>query len=148
MPRGHGGKTLGFGIGAEHPKLHLAVAHDVRIGREPASVAVEQVIHHEPAVVAHEVDNAKLDAELLRHRPRIFNVLDPRAIAGQTVLIDPVLHVGADHLAALLLEEERGDAAVDAARHGDEDFFHGRPNTSVPMRHLSTERHGPDLYID
>ena len=120
MAGGHRVKRLRLRVGAKHPELDLPVAHDVRIGCQSVGVFIEQVIHHKAAVVAHQVDNAKLDADLLRHGARVLDVLLPGAIAGEGGLLDPVLHVGADDLAALLLQKERGNAAVDPAGHGDQ----------------------------
>jgi hypothetical protein len=129
VPGGQRGETLGLGVGAEHAELHPAVAHHVGIGRLAALVAVEQVVHHEPAVVRHEVDDAKLDPESVADRAGVQDVLLPRAVAEDVVLVDPVLHVRADDRHARLLEQERGDGAVHAAGHRDEDFFRSRHGT-------------------
>ena len=46
-------------------------------------ITVEKVVDHEAAVVPHQVDDTKLDAYLLRHGPRITDVVPPRTIAGR-----------------------------------------------------------------
>jgi len=55
----------------------------------------------------------------------VGDVLHPRAVADDVVLVDPVLHVGADNVVPLLLEQKGGDTAVDAAGQGDEEAFRG-----------------------
>jgi hypothetical protein len=64
-------------------------------------------------------------------------------VADDVVLVDPVFHVGADDVVALLFEQERGDGAVDAAGHGDEDLFTGghAQNRRVAVRDVN----GADL---
>jgi len=130
MPGGDGRKALGPGVGAEHAELHLAVAHHVGIRREAAPIAVEQVIHDQPAVIGHEVDHAKLDAEPVGDGAGVGDVLLPRAVADDLVLVDPVLHVRAHDVVTLLLEQQGGDGAVHSARHGDENPFTNRHEPS------------------
>ena len=99
---GDGGEAVIPGPGAKHPELDLAVAHEVGIGRESAAVSVEQVGDHAFAVVLHEVDHAKLDAEPVAHGAGVVDVPLPRTMADDVVLVDPVLHVGADEVVTLL----------------------------------------------
>src|SRR5207248_1857771 len=91
--------------------------------RESARITVEQVVDDFRAVIPHQVHDVKLDSNLLRHGARVLDVLLPRTIAEYIVLVDPVFHVRANDIAALLFEQQRGYGAVDAAGHGDEDFF-------------------------
>ncbi len=114
-----GGEAFRFGVGAEDAKLNAAIAHHIRIGGEPVLVAVEKIIHDQPTVVVHEIDDAKFNAELIRDRAGIGDILHPRAMADHVIFIDPIFHIRADHREALLLQEESGDAAVDAAGHGN-----------------------------
>ncbi len=122
---GEGGEAFGLGVVREYAEFHFAVAHHIGIGREAVLITVEQVIHDESAVIVHEIHDAEFDAELVGDGAGVVDVLHPRTIAEDIVLVDPVLHVRADDLEALLLEEKGGDTAVDAAGHGDEDAFHG-----------------------
>lgn len=114
-----GREAFRFRVGAEDAEFNAAVAHHIGVWREPALIAVEEVIHNQPAVVVHEIDDAKFNAELIRHRAGISDILHPGAVADHVIFIDPVFHVRADYREALLLQEESGDAAVDAAGHGD-----------------------------
>ena len=124
VPRRDGGEALGSRVVGEHAEFHLAIAPHVGVRREPALVTIEQVVDHEPAIILHQVYHAKLDSEFVRDGAGVVDVLHPRAMPDDVVLVDPVLHVSAHDLAALLLEEEGGDTAVDAAGHGDEEAFH------------------------
>ena len=125
MPGCERGKPLGLRPGAEHAELDLAVAHDVRVWREPAGIAVEQVGDDTLTILGHQVDHAELDPEPVADGARVHDVLLPRALADHVVLVDPVLHVRAHEFVALPLEQQGGDGAVDSAGHGDEDFFGG-----------------------
>jgi hypothetical protein len=109
------------GPGAEHAELDFAIAHDVRVGRQPAGVAVEQVVDDPGAVVAHQVDDLKRNPEVAGHGAGVLDVLLPGTVAEHVVLVDPVLHVRAGDVMTLLLKQQRGDGAVDSAGHGDED---------------------------
>lgn len=120
---GDGGEAVIARPRAEHAELDLAVAHHVGIRREAAGVAVEEVVDDFCAIIAHQIYDVKLEADLLGDSARIDDVLLPRAVADDVFLVDPVLHVSADDVVALLLEQQGGDGAVDATGHGDEDFF-------------------------
>ena len=122
---GDGGEAVVFGPRAQDAKFDLAVAHHVGIGREAVGVAFQQVVHDAFAVIAHEVDDVELDAEVVGDAAGIVDILLPRAVTDDVVLVDPVFHVGAHEIVALLFEEQGGDGAVDAAGEGDEDFFAG-----------------------
>ncbi len=88
-------------------------------------VAVEHIVHDKAPVILHQIDHAKLDTELVSYGAGVGDIVHPRAVADDIVLVDPVLHVGTDDLEALGLEEQGGDTAVDAAGHRDEDAFGG-----------------------
>src|ERR1019366_7686854 len=117
--------AFGPGVSGQHAELHTAVAHHVGIGGETALVAVEEIIHHEVAVVLHEIYHAKFDAELVGHGAGILNVLHPRAMADDIVLVDPVFHVRAHNVVPLPFQQERGNRPVDSAGGDYEDAFAG-----------------------
>ena len=123
MAGGHGAEAVIFGPGAEYAELDLAITHHIWVGREAVLITVEQVGDNAFAVVLHEVDDAKFNSESVAHGAGVLDVLLPRAVADDVVLVDPVLHVGADEVVPLLFEQERGDGAVNSAGHGDEDIF-------------------------
>ena len=122
---GDGTEAVVAGPLEENPELDLAVAHDVGVGREAPPVSVEQIRDDAFAILLHQIDDAELDAEAVADSAGVLDVLHPRTMADDVVLVDPVLHVGAHEVVALLLEQQGGDGAVHSARHGDEDFFAG-----------------------
>lgn len=122
MAGGDGGEPVIARIGAEHAKFDFAVAHDVGVRREALRVTVEEIRDHALAILLHEIHDAELDAETVANGAGIVDVLLPRTVADDFVLVDPILHVGSDDGHALALEDEGGDGAVDAAGHGDENF--------------------------
>lgn len=105
-------------------ELHLAVAHHIRIGRHSLSVAFEQISHDPLPVIAHEIDHFKADAEFVRDPTCIFDILHPRAMTGDILLVDPVFHVGPGHLMPLFGQQGRRHTAVHAAREADQNFCH------------------------
>jgi hypothetical protein len=46
-------------------------------------------------------------------------------VADDVVFVDPVFHIRAYDVVALLFEQKGGDGAVDSAREGNEDAFAG-----------------------
>jgi hypothetical protein len=105
------------------------------VRRDPATVAIEQVVHHALAIVAHQVDDAERDADGLGRGASVDDIVLPRAIAQDVFLVDPVLHVRAFDRRPGAFEQQGGHGAVDAAGHGHEDAFHrGTPKRarSIP----------------
>src|SRR5689334_18048635 len=99
----------------EDAELHLAIAHHVGVWSDALLIAFEEILHHLLTIFLHEVHHAELDAELIGHGSRILDVLLPRAMANDVFLIDPVLHVGPDHVMPLADEQGGGDTAVHAS---------------------------------
>ena len=95
------------------------------ISRLHLRVTFEEIRDHALAILLHEIHDAELDAEAVANGAGIVDVLLPRTVTDDFVLVDPVFHVGSDDGHALALEDEGGDGAVDAAGHGDENFFGG-----------------------
>src|SRR5439155_9222658 len=85
----------------------------------------------------HQIYHAKLDSEVRGRGTRILDVLLPRAMADDVIFVDPILHVGAGDVAALLFEQQSGDGAVDSAGHGDENFFASGHETKVRPTRVS-----------
>jgi len=104
----------------ERAELDLAVAEDVRVRRAPGLVVAQEQREHALAVFGGEVDRLEIDADDVRDRGRVDQVLAGRAVFVGIVLL-PVLHEEADDLVALLLQQPRRDRRVDAARHADDD---------------------------
>jgi len=122
VPRGHGLEAMLLRPISKHAELDFAIAHHIRIRRQAALVAGQQVVDDAVTVLLHQVHDAELDLELLADVAGIVDVLHPRAVADDFVLVDPILHVGPDDVVPLLLQAQCGDGAVDAAGHGDEQF--------------------------
>ena len=99
---GDGLKPIFQGVVEKDAEFNFAVAHDIGIGGDAILISGEEVINNAGSVVAHEVDDAELDAEAVGDGAGVFDVLLPWAIAEDVFLIDPVFHVGAHDLVALL----------------------------------------------
>ena len=67
-----------------------------------------------------EIDRIIRDADLIADTAYVFRVFFRRAMA-KLVGIVPVFHENADNIIALLLQQQRGDGRIDAARHADDD---------------------------
>src|SRR5690606_8283514 len=89
----------------------------------------EQVGDDTVAILIHEVDDAKRNAEVIGDGAGVDDVLLPRAIADDLVPVDRVLHVGGLGVVADLLQAPRGHGAVRAAGKGHQDalgFTHAK----------------------
>ena len=107
------------------PEFHLAVAPDIRIRRDAGAVAFDQILDDPVAVGIDQIDHPELDAQRFRHRAGVLDVLLPRAIAGNPLVVDPVLHVARRHLVALLHQQRRRHRAVHSAREPYQHLRHG-----------------------
>lgn len=119
---GDGVESVVEGPLEEGAELDFAVAEGVGVWGEAGAVAVEEIIDDVVFVLVHEVDDAEGDAEGFGSGGGVGDVLLPGAVTGDAGFVDPVFHVSAGDVEALLEEESCGDAAIDAAGHGDEDF--------------------------
>ena len=61
-------------------KLHLAVTHDIWVGRDTALVAVDQVVDHVLSVFVDQIDDFVVNSEMRGHRAGVFYILLRRAI--------------------------------------------------------------------
>ena len=101
---------------------HLAVADDAGVGGGAGSVAVEEGADDAAAELLLEVEGEVRDAERVGDRPGAEHRLRRAAGLGPVGLgVGPELQGDAEHLRPTLAFEQRGDGAVDAARHRDED---------------------------
>ena len=115
---GDGFEAIFQAVVEKDAEFDFAVAHDIGIWGDAILISGEEVFDDAGAVVAHEVDDAELNAEAVGDGAGVLDVLLPRAVAEDVFLIDPVLHVSAHDLMALLQQEGGGGAAVNAAGHG------------------------------
>ena len=123
---GDGVKAVVFRPSSKHAEFNFPVAHDIRVWGEPAGVAIQKIVDDFGAVIAHEIDDAKLDPEVVGHGAGVVDVPLPRAVADNVILVDPIFHVSAHEGVTLGFEQESSDGAIDAAGHGDEQVFCGQ----------------------
>ena len=89
----------------------------------PRGIFVGELVDHPGAEAAFIVEHIMRDAEPVAHRLGIVNVLPRAARAGALDRLAMVVELerDPDHLGAGLRGQHRDDAAVDPARHGDDD---------------------------
>ena len=117
MSRGDEVEAVGEGFSGEHAEFHFAVAENVRIRRDAASVSVHEIRDDVFAVVFDQIDDAERDVELFRDGARVRDVVLPWAFAEKfsAFLVHPRAHVGGAHVVPFALQQKRGDGAVDAS---------------------------------
>ena len=93
-------RAQGQGVVEERLELDLGVAQHVGVGRAARAVLGEEAREDALAVLGGEVDRLDLDADLLRDRDGVDQVLARRAVLVVVVVL-PVLHEEADHVVAL-----------------------------------------------
>ena len=99
-------------------ELDLAVAQHVRIGRAAGAILLQEQTEHALAVLGGEIHPVQHDAQLGGDRARILIVLRGRAVH---VVLVPVAHEQALHVAAGVAEQQRRDGGVDAAGQAHDD---------------------------
>ena len=110
-------KTLFQCVVQQHAKLDFAVAEHVRVRRGTGAVALKQVVDDAGAVLFDEIHHAQLNAQHATDGACVLDILLPRALARDALLIDPVFHVSTHHLVSLLHEQGGGHCAVHPAAH-------------------------------
>jgi hypothetical protein len=92
---------------AEPVELQVPVALDARVGCRAVGVRVDVRLHDVRVEVVGEVEDEVIDAELLRHSPRIVDIGDGTAtgVAGAS----PQAHGQAHDLVARVEQFERSD---------------------------------------
>ncbi len=111
----------------QEPELQRGVAEDAGVGGLSAQGDFAEHPHDRALVFARAVDHLVADAERARELLGAGDVLrfagtEARVPLAAAVGAAPELHGDADHLVPLLLQEERGDARVDAAGKPDRDL--------------------------
>ena len=121
-----GGQGLGAevaGDAQELLELDLLVAANARDRRLAGEVGVGEVVDHRRLEPPLEVEDVVGDADAVGDPAGIVDVLAGAAASrparGLAMVIE--LQGNADDVVALLFQQRRGDRAVDAARHGDDD---------------------------
>ena len=103
----------------QQPELERGVAEDAGIRGFAAQRGLAEHPHDRALVLARAVDHLVADAERVREFLGAGDVLrfagpEARVALAAAVGAAPELHGDTDHLVPLLLQDERGDARVDA----------------------------------
>ena len=102
------------GFVIEEAEFHLEVAHHAGIRRHAFGVSVDEVAEDEFLVSRSDIDDLKGDADEISHGSRAFDLL---------LLPVELVHGRTADFVARFQKELGGECAVDAAGHGDDDFF-------------------------
>ena len=86
-------KSLIQGVVLENAEFHFTITHDVRIRSDTIFVAFDQIMNDVFAVFIDQINNFKINAEVLCDRTRIFDVLLGRAVSQRHFLIHPCANV-------------------------------------------------------
>ena len=116
-------------------EFHGLIAANAGHRRFAARIAIGKITHHIAAENLFTVQNIMRDAELIRHAPRIQNILPRTASAfflqGRAMIIK--LQGGANHLMPGFLQQRGNHAAIHPARHGHQHAHpQARPAASSP----------------
>ena len=127
---GAGPETLGQ---LEHRvEAHVAVAAHAWVRRQPRGVVVEEGLDDAGAELLAQVEGEVRDAHSVRQRPgaahRLSRAARALAVVGR---IGPQLEGDRRDIASGARLEQRGDGAVHAAAHGDEDAAGHRRQAAV-----------------
>ena len=119
--------VLVAGLAQQRAELHDGVAVDARAGRPAVEVGGDERLDDPRAELPLEVHDVERDPEPRGDPAGVVGGVGRAAAAavlGVGVRDVVEAHPDADDLVPLLVEQRRGDRAVDAARHGDEDPAH------------------------
>ena len=121
-----GGEAIGAKLareGDQVDELHPLVAQRAGHRRAPRGIFVGELVDHAGAEAAFIVEHIMGDAEPVADGLGIVDVLPGAAAARALHRLAMIVELerDADHLGAGARGERGDDAAVDAARHGDDD---------------------------
>jgi hypothetical protein len=122
-------------------EFDLGIAQHVRIRRATGLVFLEKVSEDALLVFGSEIHHFDVDADHVGNADYIDQVLPRRAILVAVVVL-PVLHEQAEHVPALLLEQQGRDRRIDPTGQADDHclcLFHAIAFASVQY---SGPRHG------
>ena len=134
MAGGHVGRADGVGMVEETAELEPCIASDAGVRRTTTTVLLREIVD-DPCEVGGEIEGIERNPETVRNPPRVERVrnaaaalvscprcrglaLSRRRRPGSRHALP---HEDADAVVALLDEQGRGDARIDAAGHGDDD---------------------------
>ena len=117
-------ESLAERVVEKHAEFHLAIAPDVRVGRDSGAVALHQIVHDPRAVAVYQINHPELDPEGFAYRDGRLDVLLPRAIAGDALLVHPVFHVGGGYFVALFEQQRGRHRAVNPTGQSDHHLRH------------------------
>ena len=119
MPGGDLARPEPHRVVEERLELDLGVAEHVRVGCAAGGVLAQEIGEHPVLVLGAEVHRLEFDADHVRGRRRVDEVLARGAVLVRVVVL-PVLHEETHDVVSLALEQQRGDRRVDAAGHADD----------------------------
>ena len=99
-------------------ELDFRIAQHIGIGRAPCLIFLEEFGKDPLLVLFGEVDDLDIDADFVGHAHHVDQILSRRAILFIVVIL-PVLHEQADHVPALLLEQQGRHGRINTAREAD-----------------------------
>ena len=114
-------------------ELDRLVALDARHRRLARHIALGEAVDHHFLEAALVVEHVVRNADALRDRAGVVDVLagaaGALAMGGGAVVVELQRH--ADDVVALGLQQRRGDRGIDAARHGDDHAGVLRPTFEI-----------------
>src|SRR3989338_797490 len=120
----------GQGTRPEKFEFDFFVAGNAGVGRSSGHVFAGEIIHHRGLEFFFHIEDVIRDAEFFRHAARVVHALHGTAGTGVqfvAILGRPGLDGGAGDVMPLFFQKIRGDGAVHAAAHGNENaLFHER----------------------
>ena len=133
MPGGDLVGTQFHGVIEEGLELDFGIAQDVRIRRPPGLVFAQEFGKDALAVFGGEIHDFYVDTDPVGDTHHIDQILTRRTVL-LGVVVFPVLHEQADHLPALLFQQQGRHGGIDTAGQADHySFFRHRaqPPSSI-----------------
>ena len=119
-------------IGADHPgplhqmaELHVPVAFETGIRRAAVGIFVDELDRRRLPNSLFHIDGVERHPDARAGRARIVHGRNAAAGIGRMIRIvgREEAQIHADHAVATLAHDQRGDGAIDAATHRDDDGF-------------------------
>ena len=126
-----------FGVLCKRAEFDFPVAQDVGVRREPAFIVIDKLPENVIPVFLGQIDGVIRYVEFPRDGAHVVVVVKS-GTATAFVFFNPVSHEQPDDVVALLFQEKRGNAAVDAAAHTKHNSF--LTHRTTPSKDISYRR--------